>query len=371
MIDTASRTIDLGVGQPDFPTPDHIKRAGQEAITDGYTKYTPQPGFLDLREAIAHKFNTENAIDLSPEQVVVSCGAKHSLYNVFQCALEPGDEVIILSPHWFAYTEQVRFAGGVPVLVPTDERDGFHPDLAAVRAAVTERSKAIVLNSPCNPTGAVLGADTLAALAELAMEHDLLIVADEVYETIVFDGRRHISIASLSPEVAARTVTVNSVSKTHAMTGWRIGYAGLPIALAERVTLLQSQSTSGPCAIAQRAALAALTGDQQHVRTMLDAYAGRRASVLERLNRIKALSCARPEGTFYVFADLSALIGKSIRSRVVTDSEAFAAILLEKAGVRVTPGTSFGADRHIRISFAASLEDLGEGMDRLENLTAS
>jgi len=360
--------IDLGVGQPDFPTPRHVKEAGKRAIDEDYTRYTPQPGFDDLREAVARKFEVENQLRVSPDQVVVSCGAKYSLFQILQCIVEPGDEVLLLSPYWFAYPMQVTLAGGVPVILPTREEQRFHPDVDAIRAAVTGATKAIVINSPCNPTGAVYRREVLAELAHLAVERDLLVIADEVYEKMLYDGAEHVSIGSLNAEIASRTATVNSVSKTHSMTGWRIGYAALPGKLAEEVTELQSYSTSGPCAIAQRAALAALTNDSSHVVAMVTEYAERRRYLLDRLAPLPELSCRAPEGTFYLFLNISAVCGRKIGGRQITGSADFARMLLEEAGVKVISGEGFGSARHVRVSFAASMQALEEGMDRMERL---
>ena len=360
--------IDLGAGQPDFPTPRHIKEAGKRAIDENYTKYTPQPGFDDLREAIARKFQVENRLHVSPDRVVVSCGAKHSLFQILQCIVNPGDEVLILSPYWLAYPVQVKLAGGVPIIVPAPEERRFQPDVDAIRAAASGAAKAILINSPCNPTGAVYGREVLTELAVLAVERGLFVIADEVYEKTLYDGAEHVSIGSLNAEIASRTVTVNSVSKTHSMTGWRIGYAALPGELAEEVTRLQSYSTSGPCAIAQRAALAALTKDSSHVEAMVTEYAERRRYLLERLARLPELSCRPPEGTFYLFLNISPICGRKIGGRRITGSADFAEMLLEEAGVKVIAGEGFGSDRHVRLSFATSMEALEEGTDRIERL---
>ena len=366
------RTLDdpilLSVGEPGFHTPDHIKEAGHRAIIENFTKYTPQPGFMDLREAIADKFRTENGFDVAPERVVVSCGGKHGLHNVIQCAVRAGDEVIVVRPYWCTTPQQVRRAGGRPVVVSTREEDGYLPEADAIRAAVTLATKAIAINSPCNPTGAVFPRELLAEIADVAIERDLLVISDEVYEKILFDGARHVSIASLGPEIAARTVTVNSVSKTHAMTGWRIGYAAMPLPLAEQVTELQSENTSGPCAIAQRAALAAITGDQSHVGEMVAAYAERRRYLLDRIAGTDGLSCGAPQGTFYAFTNVSALAGRTIRGRAVKDADGLADTALAEAGVLLLSGSSSGAPHHVRLSFGISMDALREGMDRIESL---
>lgn len=360
--------VDLSIGQPDFPTPDAIKAAGKRAIDENYTRYTPQPGFQDLREAVARKFEHENGFCVAPEQVVVSCGAKHSLFNAIQCIVRPGDEVIILSPYWYAYPLQVERAGGRPILAATREEDAFQPRIETIRAAVTPATRGLILNTPCNPTGAVYGRQQLVELAELAVECDLWVISDEVYETIVFDEAQHVSIASLGEAIGRRTITVNSVSKTHSMTGWRIGYAAMPREIAAAATELQSYSTSGPCAISQRAALTALVEEPVHIESMRREYARRRLRVLQRLERMPSLRCSAPRGTFYVFLNISAFCGRTLAGRHVAGSEDFARILLEEAGVRVIAGQSFGSDRHVRLSFAASLEVIDEGMNRIQRL---
>ncbi len=368
---TKEPIVDLSVGQPDFPTPEAIKAAGKRAIDENYTRYTPQPGFQDLREAVAAKFENENGFRVSPEQVVVSCGAKHSLFNAIHCIVRPGDEVIILSPHWYAYPLQVQHAGGRPVLVATREEDAFQPRIETVRAAVTPATRAMILNTPCNPTGAVYDRQRLGELAELAVEHDLWVIADEVYEKIVFDDAEHVSIASLGHRIARRTITVNSVSKTHSMTGWRIGYAAMPPEIAAAATELQSYSTSGPCAISQRAALAALQTPSAHVEAMRSEYAKRRKYLLERLAALPTLRCHAPQGTFYLFLNISALCGRTLAGRQIADGEDFARLLLEEAGVKVIAGSSFGSNQHVRVSFAASLEALEEGTNRIERLLSA
>ena len=365
------KLVDIGKGEPDFHTPEHVKEAAYAAIAENFTKYTPQPGIRELREAIAHKFASENGIRVAPEQIVVSCGGKHCVDNAIRCIVEPGDQVIVMTPHWFAYPQQVRWAGGTPVLVPAREAEGFLPEVEAIEAAITPATRAIVLNSPCNPTGAVYPRKLLERIARLAVEGDLTVIADEVYENIVFDGAEHISIASLDEAIAARTVTVNSVSKTHAMTGWRIGYAALPAALAERVIALQSVSTSAPSAVGQRAALVALTGDQAHVAAMTAAYAERRNLVLERIARIPQLSTTRPMGTFYCFVNIGALIGRIVYGETIRDADDFVKVVREGAGVSVVSGTTFGSDLHIRVSFAVHQEALEEGFNRIEELLAA
>ena len=365
-----SKLIRLSVGEPDFPTPAHIKEAGCRAIAEGFTRYTPQPGFDDLREAIARKLRQENGIDVPASQVVVSCGGKHSLYNAIQCAIGSGDEVIVPQPYWSTTADQVARACGKPVLVPTHEANGFLPAIDDIERALTRRTRAMIFNSPCNPTGSVYPRELLEEIAALAVERDLLVISDEVYEKLLFDGAEHVSIASLNPQIAARTVTVNSVSKTHAMTGWRIGYAAMPPELAQKVITLQSVSTSGPCAIAQRAALAAISGDQSHVREMVVAYAKRRQYLMERVRRIPALGLTMPRGTFYLFVNVSVLVGRTVSGQTIKDANGVVEVALREANVQLLSGAAFGAPQHIRFSFAVSMEEMSEGMDRLEKLLA-
>ena len=368
MTSLAQRIVDIGKGEPDFHTPDHIKEAAYAAIAENFTKYTPQPGIPELREAIAEKLERENGVRVTSDQVVVSCGGKHSVDNVIRCLLQPGDEALVMSPYWFAYPGQVRLAGGTPVLVPTREENGYVPSPEDVRAAVTAKTRLLIFNSPNNPTGAVYPQELLQELAQIAIDHGLMVLSDEVYEQMVYDGARHVSMASLGQDIAARTVTVNSVSKTHAMTGWRIGYAALPGDLADRIIAIQQLSTSAPSAVSQRAALAALTGDQLHVGRMVSSYAHRRELVLDRIERLRGLSATRPEGAFYCFASIAALVGREVRGTVISDADEFVDLVEREAGVRVVSGVAFGAPDHIRLSFAVSAEDLKAGLDRIEAL---
>jgi aspartate aminotransferase len=363
-----SDVCDLGVGQPDFPTPEHICEAARAAIREGYTRYTPQPGFEDLREAIAAKFLRENGFEASPEQIVVSCGAKHSLYNLFQCLLRGGGEVLVLRPYWYATPKQVLLAGGRPVFIDTPAEADFLPDPAEVAAAITPQTRAIVLNTPSNPTGAVFPRALLEQLGEIACREELYLISDEVYERMVFDGAEHLSLAALDEGIAARTITVNSVSKTHSMTGWRIGYAAMPTELAAEVTELQSLSTSGPCAISQRAALAAIEGPQDHVERMVAEYAQRRRELLERIRRTPHLACRPQPGSIYHFVDVSDLLGRRVDGREIRSVADVAAWWLEAAGVKVIPGSDSGAAHHVRLSFAASRTCQQEAMNRLEAL---
>jgi aspartate aminotransferase len=355
--------ITLAAGEPDFDTPQHIKDAAIKALREGQTKYTPSSGIPALREAIAAKFARDNKLAYTPAQIIVSCGAKHTLYNIFQVILEPGDEVIIPSPFWVSYPEFVTLGGGTSVLVQTSEANGFRMTPAQLAAAITPRTRAVVINSPSNPTGMGYDAAALHGLAAVLSKHPhIAVVADEIYEPLVYGGFTHHSIATVAPELYARTFTVNGFSKTYSMTGWRLGYAGCPDkASASALQNLQDQSTTGTTSFAQYGAIAALTGDQSCVKTMHAAFDERRAYLVAALNKITGVRCLNPDGAFYVFPNIAALgLG----------SDELAMRLLNEAHIAVIPGNAFGADEHIRISFATSLEALHEAVARLSRWVA-
>jgi len=360
--------ISFAIGEPDFNTPDHITAAAIDALRSGQTKYTPAAGLPALRQAIADHLADVYGLTYSPEQVVVSCGAKYALYNAFQVLINPGDEVIVPTPYWVTYPDQVRLAGGRPVFVQTDADDGFRLRADAVAEHISDRTAVILLNSPCNPTGAVYDRDEVAAIGRLAVERDVIIVSDEIYAQLIYDGAEHVSPAGLDPDVHDRTVTINGFSKTYAMTGWRLGYAAAPIEIARAMGRLQSQVTSNPTTFAQHGAIAALTGDQACVREMVEAFTERRAIVVEGLNAIPGISCPTPYGAFYALADVSALFGREVAGETVTDSLAFARICLERAWVAVIHGSAFGADRCVRLSYATGLENIERGLARLRDL---
>ncbi len=357
--------ISFSVGEPDFDTPERIKEAARRALKQGHTKYTEVAGIPELRAAVCQKLRRDNGLDYEPAEVLISCGAKHTLYNIFVALLNPGGEVLVPSPYWVSYPEQVRLLGGVPVAVATDEERGFQVDRAPLTAAVSPRTTAIVLNSPNNPTGAVLAPEALRAVAELAVERGLWVIADECYEALTYEGR-HISIASLGPEVKARTIVVNTCSKAYAMTGWRIGYAAGPRALIAVMGDVQSQVTSNPSSISQWAAVEALVGPQDEVAKMLGEFDRRRRVIVEGLNRIPGIRCAMPGGAFYVFPNVSGLFGGRWRGGTLQSSADVSAFLLEAARVAVVPGIDFGSDRHIRLSYATDLEIIERGLARME-----
>jgi aspartate aminotransferase len=348
--------VGFGAGEPDFDTPENIKEAAREAMARGQTKYTPVAGTLDLRKAVAAKLLRDNGLHYEPDQIVVSCGAKHALYNAVRVLCNPGDEFIIVSPYWVTYPAQVVMCGGTPVYVETTAKEGFRIDPQKIKGAVTKKTKAVILNSPSNPTGWVASSEELAAIAGVALESGLYVIADEIYEKIIYPPASHVGIASLGEEVKKRTVLVNGLSKSHAMTGWRIGYLAAPPEIAKLVTRLQSHCTSNPDSIAQAAALEALTGDQGFVAMMVGKFRERRDYMVSRLQALPGVACYNPMGAFYAFPDISA-VGLS--------SAEFATRLLKEALVAVVPGSAFGADAHIRLSYATSMENIEKGLDRI------
>ncbi len=359
-------------GEPDLDTPDFAKAGGLDAIHAGYTKYTPSAGIAPLREAISEKFQRENRLPYTPDQIVVTCGAKHALFSTLMALINPGDEVLIPTPCWVSYPEQVRLMGGVPVFIPTDDSTNFLPTYEQVRSAITPRTRAIILNTPHNPTGVVYPRATLKAIASLALTHNLWIIADEIYEALVYDGYTHESIGALGKEVFARTITVNGVSKSYAMTGWRIGYLGAPMEVARAVACLQDQMTSNPCTIAQHAALYALregkgNGWLEKVRQL---FAARRQVMVEGLCALRGIRCFIPRGAFYVFANVQALLPARAGERVLKSATDLAEYLLESARVAVVPGEAFCAPGYLRLSYAVSDEVIRAGVERIASALA-
>ncbi len=361
--------ISFGAGEPDFDTPERIKQAAIQAMRRGQTKYTEVGGVPELRAAVCAKFKRDNGLAYEPADVLVSCGAKHTLFNLAVAMLNPGDEVLVPSPFWVSYPEQTRLVGAVPVAVPTSETTGFDLDPERLRAAVTPRTKVIVLNSPNNPTGAVFSPASLAAVAKLALERDLFVVSDECYEALTFEGR-HASIAALGPEIKARTLVVNTCSKAYAMTGWRIGFAAGPRELIAAMTDIQSQVTSNPSSIAQWAAVEALIGPQDEVAKMAGEFDRRRRLIVQGLNALPGVSCVMPRGAFYVFANVSRLFGRTWKTAggtttTLKSSLDVTAFLLEEARVAVVPGLDFGSDDHVRLSYATSDALITDGLARM------
>jgi aspartate aminotransferase len=358
--------IGFGAGEPDFDTPVHIKEAAIKAINEGFTKYTPASGTLELKQAVCRKFKNENALDYTPSNIVISNGAKHSLVNAFQAILNPGDEVIIPAPYWVSYPEMVKLADGVPVELQTKEEDGFKFTIRQLENAITSKTRAIVINSPSNPTGMIYSKELLQEVADLAVSKGIYVISDEIYEKLIYDGYQHVSIASFNEKIKDLTIVVNGVAKTYAMTGWRIGYTASNAKIAEIMSNVQSHATSNPNSIAQRAAQAALDGPQDEVEIMKNEFIKRKDYMVEKINSIPGLSCIKPNGAFYVMMNISSFIGKELYGVKINGSDDFANLLLEKANVALVPGSGFGTDIHVRLSYATSLKNITEGLNRIE-----
>jgi len=366
MIKEGVDVVNFGVGEPDFDTPQNIKVAGIKAIEGGFTKYTPASGIPELKEAICEKLANDNGIQYEPKQVIVSCGGKHVLHNLLFVLCDDGDEVLIPAPYWLSYTDMTVMVGGVPVIVPTDEKDAFKLKKEALAEKITPKTKAMILNSPSNPTGMAYTEEELREIIGFLIEKGIVVISDEMYEKIIYDGLVHASPASFGDEFKEKVITVNGVSKTYAMTGWRIGYAAGPPEVIEAAGRIQSQVTSGPNAMAQKAAVEALIGDQSEVPKMVAEFDKRRKYIVKRLNAMKNVTCVNPLGAFYAFPNVSGYYGKELGGEPVKDSISFCNVLLDKAKVAAVPGAPFGADAHIRFSYATSMERIEEGMKRME-----
>ncbi|MFZ1946346.1 MAG: pyridoxal phosphate-dependent aminotransferase [bacterium] len=363
--------IDLSVGEPDFPTPENVKAAGKRAIDRNITRYTPSPGLPDLKQAIAEKLARDNGVNYKPEEIIVSSGAKHSLYNVFMAILNEGEEVIVPAPYWVSYPHQVALAGGKAVVLEALEADGFRLKPDAVKAAITPRTKAVIINSPSNPTGAAYSGEEIEAICAVAAGAGLVIVADEIYEKLVYDGFRFVSVASLGKAVKDRTVLINGVSKSHAMTGWRLGYAAGPKDIIAAMNKVQSHSTSNASSVSQMAAIEALRGPQDEVARMVVEFEKRRNFMVAAMRRLAGVTLVEPQGAFYVFPNVSAYYGKAAAANPkITDSTALAEYLMDEAHVAVVPGGAFGNDRCIRLSYATSMDKLEQAVARISGALA-
>ena len=362
--------VNFSAGEPDFDTPEHIKAAAIAALRKGLTKYTDVKGIEPLREAIVQKYQKEYGLSYRKDDVVVSCGAKHSLYNLLQAVVNPGDEVLIPAPYWVRYADMALLAGGAPKLIPTDESTGFRIKPEQLQASLTARTKVFFLNSPCNPTGATYSREELLAIGKILENHACLIFADDIYEKIVYDGFEVHNIVALCPNLRERTVIINGVSKTYAMTGWRIGYAMGASDVMAAASKIQSQSTSNPTSIAQWAALEAVRGPQEAVAMMVREFHKRRDVIVERLNAIPGIHCLKPEGAFYVFPNIAALIGKAANGKKLSSPCDVADYLLDEAKVAGVPGEDFGSQQHIRFSYATSLADIEKGCRRIGDAVA-
>lgn len=357
--------FDFSVGEPDFKTPPHICQAAYQAMLDGHTHYTPAAGILKLRKAIAELYKKTYGLEVSPEQVIVSNGAKHSLHNALVAVVGPGDEVIIPTPYWVSYSDLVQMTGASYVLVPTTEPAGFKMTPAQLKAALTPRSRLVMLNSPGNPTGSVYTRAELEALADVILRSDIGVISDEIYERLVYGSARATCFATLRPGLPERTITISGVSKSYAMTGWRMGWALGPLHVIKAMGNVQSQETSNPCSISQNASVAALEGDQQCVEDMRREFAARRDLVCKRLNELPGIKCPVPDGAFYAFFNISTHIGRTLGGIRITDSTTFCKAALEAAHVNLVQGSAFGCEGYVRLSFATSREQINAGIDRL------
>jgi aspartate aminotransferase len=351
--------ISFAAGEPDFNTPEPICNAAIDAIRAGFTKYTPSAGINELKDAIVTKLDRENGVKVAREQVVVSCGAKHSVYNTMMTLLDPRDEVILIAPYWMTYADQIRLAGGTPVVVHTKAENDFAPDFNDLKSAVSSRTKAILINSPCNPTGAVLPRNAIKEIAALALRHGLWVVADEIYERLIY-GEEHQSIAALGSDIAERTITIGGCSKSYSMTGWRIGFAAAPAPIAKAMSNFQDQVTSNPTSFAQKGAIAAFNLPAEAVEGMRAEFEGRRDLIVKLLREIPGLNVREPKGAFYAFPDMSSFLG----GKIATDLD-LAAFLLEEAQVATVPGSVFEGVGHLRLSYAASRENIERGVARI------
>ncbi|EKQ51161.1 MULTISPECIES: pyridoxal phosphate-dependent aminotransferase [unclassified Clostridium] len=357
--------ISFGAGEPDFNTPENIIQAAIKAMNEGKTKYTPAGGLLELKQTICNKFKNDNGLEYKPSQITISTGAKQCLANVFMAALNPGDEVLIPVPYWVSYPELVKLADGVPVIVETSEEKNYKYTVADLEKALTSRTKAIVLNSPNNPTGTIYHEDELLDIANFAKEHDLLIISDEIYEKLIYDGEKHISIASLNDDAYERTVVINGVSKTYAMTGWRLGYVAASEKITKLMTSIQSHMTSNVNTIAQYAAIEALNGPVEDLNNMIKEFENRRNFMISKLEKLFEVSIIRPSGAFYIMVNISSYLNTTFKDQVINDSVDFAKVLLEEEKVAVIPGAGFGLDGYIRLSYATSIDIIENGIDRI------
>ena len=362
--------IGFGAGEPDFNTPDHIKAAAEQAIRNNVTRYTPASGTLSLKKAICERMLADCGVEYNPSQVVVSSGAKHCVYLALRALVNPGDEIILPAPFWVSYLELIKMVEGEPVVVTTEESANFKLTPEQLRASITPKTKAIILNNPSNPTGMMYSKEELQAIANVCVENDLYIIADEIYYCLVYDGLKFTSVASLGEEVRARTLLINGVSKAYAMTGWRIGYVLAEESIAKVMSNYVSHSTGSPCAVSQAASEAALSGSQDMVETMRKAFERRRNYIVERMNTIDGVSCINPEGAFYVMMNLEKLLGTTIHGEVINNADDFSSAFLKYGLVATVPCTGFGAPNFVRWSYATSIDNIREGLDRLERFLA-
>lgn len=368
MKDSGIDVISFGAGEPDFNTPENIQNEGIRAIKEGLTRYTPASGIIDLKKAICGKLKEDNGLEYKPSNIIVSSGAKHSIHNALMAILNPGDEVIFAVPYWVSYPELVTLADGVPVYIETKEENEFKFNVEDLNKVLTEKTKAIILNSPSNPTGAIYTKDELKAIADWAVKNNIFIISDEIYEKLVYDGEEHVCISSFNDEIKNLTILINGMSKAYAMTGWRIGYAAAHEDIIKVMSNIQSHATSNPCSISQYASVEGILGDQSSVEEMKKHFVERRNYMADTINSIKGLSCRKPKGAFYIMVNFTELLGKTIKGRVINSSLDFASLLLEEGNVAVVPGIAFGDDKYIRLSYATSLENIKNGLERIKEI---
>ncbi len=358
--------VGFGAGEPDFDTPDNVCEAAIKAIHDGFTKYTPASGTNELKEAISRKFKEFNKLDYAPNQIVISNGGKHSLTNIFTAIVNPGDEVIILAPFWLSYSEMVKMADGVPVIVYGTKENGYKVTADQISAACTDKTKAVIINSPSNPTGMIYTREELQAIADVVVAKDIYAVADEMYEYLIYGGEEHVSIASLGEEIYKRTITCSGLSKSYSMTGWRLGYTGSSVEIAKLMSSVQSHATSNPNSIAQKAAVEALNGPQDALAEMKEAFNARREYIFKRVSSFPYVEVQEPKGAFYLYIDLGSAIGLTYKGRVVEGAADVADILINDYATAVIPCADFGGPNNIRLSYAISMEEISKGLDRIE-----
>ncbi len=359
--------ISFGAGEPDFNTPENIRKEGIRAIEEGYTKYTPASGINELKEAVCKKFKEDNKLEYTPENIVISSGAKHSIYNALMAILNPGDEVIIGVPYWVSYPELIKIAGGNPVFIHTKEEHDFKFTVDDLEKVRTENTKAIILNSPSNPTGSIYYKEELEKIADWAVENKIFVISDEIYEKLVYDGE-HVSIASINEDIKNLTIVINGMSKAYSMPGWRIGYLAAHKDIAKVISNIQSHTTSNPCSISQYASVVGLNGDQSAVYEMKEQFEKRRDYMVDTINSIKGLSCRKPKGAFYIMVNISQLKGTVVKGNTINGSLDLAKVLLDEGQVAVIPGIGFGDDNYIRLSYATSMENIEKGLRRIKDI---
>lgn len=368
MKDSGIDVISFGAGEPDFNTPENIQNEGIRAIKDGLTRYTPASGIVELKKAICEKLKADNGLEYKPSNIIISSGAKHSIHNALMAILNPGDEVIFAVPYWVSYPELVRLADGIPVYIETEEENDFKFNVDDLNRVLTNKTKAIILNSPSNPTGSIYTEEELRDIAEWAVKNNIFVISDEIYEKLIYDGKNHVSIAAINEDIKRLTILINGMSKSHAMTGWRIGYAAAHEDIVKVMSNIQSHATSNPCSISQYASVIGLLGDQSSVEEMKKHFVERRDYMAETINSIKGLSCRKPEGAFYIMVNFTQLIGKTIKGKVINSSLDFANLLLDEGKIAVVPGIAFGDDKYVRLSYATSLENIKKGLERIKQI---